>query len=111
VVELQGEIQREVSPGRPNYESIENGDEPEVYWVLLLPQVVCVSGNSKDQLNSETERDVKKIQLIITDYEKFRSIFGKNVFVKGELMHSFTGHHHTRVLLKVDSMTEGITSH
>jgi hypothetical protein len=59
-----------------------------------------VEGNPNDKWNSETERDVKKVQLIITDYEKYRPLFGKNVLVKGELMHSLTGHHHTRVLLQ-----------
>lgn len=33
-VSLTGKVWRETFPGRPNYESIENGDEPETVWVL-----------------------------------------------------------------------------
>jgi hypothetical protein len=105
VVELKGKVKRVVFPGRPNYESVKAGDEPEPYYVLFLPKGVCVQGNPKDDINSETEKDIKSMQLMITDYKKYRPLLGKNVAVKGKLMHSHTGHHHTKVLLQVESMT------
>jgi len=45
------------------------------------------------------------MQLMITDYKKYRPLLGKNVTVKGQLMHSHTGHHHTKVLIQVEGMT------
>jgi hypothetical protein len=32
VVELKGKVKRVVFPGRPNYESVKAGDEPEPYY-------------------------------------------------------------------------------
>ena len=49
----------------------------------------------------EPERNVTDIQLIISkeQYARCRSLVGKRVEVSGKLMHSITGHHHTKVLL------------
>lgn len=104
VVELKGKVKRVVFPGRPNYESVKAGDEPEPYYVLFLLKGVCVQGEPKNDINSETEKDIKSMQLMITDYKKYRPLLGKNVIVKGQLMHAHTGHHHTNVLVQVESM-------
>ncbi len=45
-----------VSPGRPNYESIKNGDEPERYWLLYLPKGVCVHGDPEDEPVAQINR-------------------------------------------------------
>lgn len=104
VVELTGKVERVVFPGPPNYESVKDGDRPESYYVLFLPKSVCVQGDPKDEMNSETEKNIKSMQLIISDYKKYRPLLGKKVTVKGTLMHAITGHHHTNVLLEVESM-------
>ncbi len=104
VVELHGMVKRVVFPGPPNYESIKKGDEPEPYWVLYLPKEICVQGDPKDEFNSETEKNVKSLQLMDVDYKKDRGLLGKSVVVKGTLMHSYTGHHHTPVLVQVKSI-------
>ena len=106
VVELKGKMKRIIFPGPPNYESVKAGDQPEPYYVLFLLKGVCVQGNPKDDINSETEKDIKSIQLMITDYKKSRPLLGKNVTVKGQLMHAHTGHHHTPVLIQVESLTK-----
>jgi len=103
-VELKGKMKRIVFPGPPNYESVKAGEHPEPYYVLFLSKGVCVQGDPKDEINSETEKDVKSIQLMITDYKKYRPLLGKNVTAKGQLMHSHTGHHHTKVLIQVQSL-------
>jgi hypothetical protein len=105
IVELKGQVKRVVFPGPPNYESVKDGDQPEPYYVLFLSKGVCVQGDTKDEINSETEKDIKSMQLMISDYKKYRPLLGKNVTVKGQLMHSHTGHHHTNVLVQVESMT------
>ena len=104
VVELQGTVKRVVFPGPPNYESVKKGDEPEPYWVLFLLTEICVQGDPKDEFNSETEKHVKSLQLMDVDYKKDRSLLGKSVIVKGTLMHSYTGHHHTPALVQVKSI-------
>lgn len=104
VVEMKGKVKRVIFPGPPNYESVKTGDQPEPYYVLFLPKGVCVQGDPKDEINSETEKDIKSMQLMITDYKKHRPLLGKNVTVRGQLMHSHTGHHHTKVLVQVESM-------
>jgi len=104
IVELKGMVKRVVFPGRPNYENVKAGDEPEPYYVLFLSKGVCVQGDPKDDINCEAEKDVKSIQLIINDYKKYRPLLGKSVIVKGELLCAQTGHHHTNVLLQVKSM-------
>lgn len=104
VVELHGMVKRVVFPGPPNYESVKKGDEPEPYWVLFLPKEACVQGDPKNEFNSETEKNVRSLQLMDVDYKKDRSLLGKSVIVKGTLMHSYSGHHHTPVLIQVKSI-------
>ena len=33
-VTLYGKVREEVFPGPPNYESINDGDRPQFYWIL-----------------------------------------------------------------------------
>ena len=103
---LAGILTRETFPGRPNYESVKAGDEPETFWILNLSQPidVAIKPGLKDELN-EPEKAVHRLQLIV-DYEKvvpkklgFQA--GKTVRVVGTLSHAITGHHHTDVLIDV----------
>jgi len=110
VVAMQGMVKRVVFPGPPNYESVKKGDKPEPYWVLFLPKVICVQGDPKDEFNSETEKNVQSLQLMDVAYKKDRGLLGKSVVVKGTLMHSYTGHHHTPVLIQVKSIEKLLDS-
>lgn len=105
-VALTGTIMRKTFPGPPNYESIENGDEPETYWILKLKKPVCVKGNPDDELNSETEKNVKNIHLVIDGekYARYRHLVSKNVVAQGTLFHAHTAHHRTKVLLMIISI-------
>jgi len=102
VVELNGTIHRQTFPGRPNYESIKEGDEPETYWILKSKKAICVRADSSDDGN-ESEANVTRIQLVLDQrqYVIYKSMLGKKVTVKGTLFHSISGHHHTKVLLTV----------
>ncbi len=42
-IELTGTLVREIHPGRPNYESIKEGDEKLIIWVLRLNSPICVT--------------------------------------------------------------------
>jgi len=99
VVSLSGVIVRETHPGRPNYESIANGDEPETIWVLKLKKAICVLAS--DDINVEVDKE-KEIQLVLEaeQYKRYRRLLGQRVTVSGKLFHSHTGHHHKTLLLK-----------
>jgi hypothetical protein len=99
-VSLKGTIKRRTFPGPPNYESVEKGDQPEVMWVLHVARPICVSA-SGDQ---NAEKNVSNFQLVFAgaeDYRRYRSFVGKHATVNGTLFSAQTGHHYTRVLLRV----------
>jgi hypothetical protein len=103
VVRLSGVIVRETHPGRPNYESIANGDEPETIWVLKLKKAICVLAS--DDINVEADSE-KEIQLVLEaeQYRRYRRLLGQRVNVSGKLFHSHTGHHHKTLLFKTDEI-------
>lgn len=86
--------------GRPNYESIKDGDEPEPYWVLFLSEAICVDEDPASEIN-RTETNVTKLQLSVDSYERYRRFLEKNATARGSLTHGITGHHHTEVLMNV----------
>ena len=102
VVRLRGTIRRESFPGRPNYESVRRGDEPETVWLLQLARPLCVGGGEVD----EAETNVREVQLVLTpvQYRRWRTLVGARAVAAGRLFHSSTGHHHTRVLLNVSEL-------
>ena len=104
-VSLSGTIKRRTFAGPPNYESVAKGDQPEQVWVLRLARSICVSA-SGDQ---EEEKNVSDLQLVFTDaeeYRRYKSFVGQPVTVNGGLFHAHTGHHHTTVLLNVNSISK-----
>lgn len=104
VVELTGIIVSRTYPGPPDYESIRHGDEPENYWFLKLSRPVCVSQvNPKDLINL-SKTNIRRIQLVFDGeeaYQRYARLLGRKVLATGTLYGSFTGHHHTPVLLSV----------
>jgi hypothetical protein len=101
-VVLTGKIIRKTFPGPPNYESIKNGDEPETYWILISSEPFCVNAKTEDSLYS-SESGIKQVQLVFmgNEYQKYKSLVGKNIIVSGQLFPMQTGHHHTKVLITV----------
>jgi hypothetical protein len=104
-VKVVGVIERDTFPGRPNYESIKDGDESEIYWILKLSKSVCVIGKPNDDLN-ESENNITEMQLVLTEeqYDVYRKLIGKKVVVSGTLFHSISAHHKTTVLISVVKM-------
>ena len=104
VVTLKGTITPKTFPGRPNFESIERGDEPEAVWILALTESTCTSEQKVDEHTIEAEANVRELQLTIGDqqlYERYQPLLGRTVNVSGTLDHAVTGHHHTPVILDV----------
>jgi Domain of unknown function (DUF4431) len=105
VVELVGTMKRHVFPGPPDFESVKGGDQPETYWVLRLSKPICVAPVEPDSRGINVpETDVRLLQLNQVDYKGSKHLLGKRVKVKGRLVHAITGHHHTNVMLEVQSV-------
>src|SRR6476659_9483404 len=58
-VEARGQVVRRVYPGRPNYESIKRGDEPDTVYVLRLQSPLC----TVDSAVGEARQNVREVQL------------------------------------------------
>ncbi|RAX14197.1 DUF4431 domain-containing protein [Photorhabdus bodei] len=95
-ITLDGTLLRITYPGPPNYESVENGDSPETYWVLQPDKAIkCATG-------APEFGDRSLMQLVVEDefYTVYRSLIGHRVRVTGTIMYAVTGHHHTPIMLE-----------
>ena len=103
VASISGTLVRKTYPGPPNYEDIKTGDRPETGWYLRLAEPICLVGTPGDELNSEDEAGVNAVQLVLThnEYKTHARLVGKKVTATGTFFRSYTGHHHTPVLLTV----------
>jgi len=109
VVELKGTIIRRTFPGPPNYESVKRGDRPEVVWLLILREPICMQEDKNDPGINIAQTDIREIQIVFSEadgYKKYQSFVGtaKTVIVTGTLFGSHTGHHHTRVLITAKTL-------
>lgn len=105
---LTGAVKRITFPGPPNFESVKRGDAAEVTYILHLAAPICVDADGENDFD-EAEKDVTDVQLALT-LEQFpavrRALKAGTLTVTGSLFHSHTGHHHTAVLMQVDSIKE-----
>jgi hypothetical protein len=107
VVKVKGTLKRKTYPGPPNYESLRNGDKPETYWIVELPQPVCVAEDMAQPDFDPARANVNRIQLVLEPamYASYRGLVGRRVTVSGTLFGAITGHHYTPVLLTVRSIS------
>ena len=106
-VQLTGTIVRETFPGPPKYEGIRKGDRPETYWLLDLPQPICVDEDKTEPESSPAQTGIRRIQLVLDPkaYKKYKGLVGKRVFAEGTLYAGINIHHRTPVLLTVQILT------
>jgi hypothetical protein len=97
-------------PGPPNYESIAQGDERERVWILRLGKPICVEVADHFDVHEEGQTQVQLV-LEPEQYTKFRKLIGKKVTATGTLVHSFTGHHHRRLLLTTSGIRRTAFAH
>jgi hypothetical protein len=103
-VSMTGKLVRRTDPGSPNYESVENGDQPETYFYLELSAPVCTLAASTDPNDPDVAlHDVHLVQLVLDDaaYKRLRPKLGRRVTLRGTLFAAITGHHHAPLLLQV----------
>ncbi|MBI4406208.1 MAG: DUF4431 domain-containing protein [Deltaproteobacteria bacterium] len=107
VVECRGKLRLVYFPGPPNYESIKDGDEREVVYLLELeePFDIAAANDRKKPLNDSEGwgKNVKRIQL--TSNGPLGKHVGKKVIVRGKLFEAIFAHHHTSVLMEVLKVT------
>jgi Domain of unknown function (DUF4431) len=103
VVQLSGKLERRVYPGRPNYESVQKGDEAETGFYLVLSEPICTDASDPAGINS-AQANVRLVQLNLdkAGYDRLRPSLGKEVTVRGTLSAAHTGHHHAPVVLLVE---------
>ncbi|MBI5447362.1 MAG: hypothetical protein HY939_01360 [Gammaproteobacteria bacterium] len=106
IVELDGVIKTLKFPGPPNYENIKTGDADETGLYIILHNSIDVNLATNSQIeNNEPEKNVKLIQILIQNNNDFKKIKDGNiVHVVGVLSSALTGHHHARILLKVNKI-------
>ena len=52
IIEISGTLVHETHPGRPNYESIKNGDMPVTIWVIKIIKPVCAKGRAEVKMTT-----------------------------------------------------------
>jgi hypothetical protein len=92
IVHVSGVLKRITFAGRPNYEDVAKGDEPETYFVLFLNKPVCLA--DKDQTSAS------ELQLFLRpeQYDQLRPKLNRATTLSGSLWHAETGHHHTPLM-------------
>lgn len=103
VVELEGNLSIRTFFGPPNFGENPETDSKERTWIVSLSKSINVRGRADSDLglNAAVE-DVLELQLVLREPRK--ELIGKKVIVKGTLFHAHTGHHHTDVLMDVQSI-------
>ncbi len=107
---LSGKLERMTFPGRPNFESVAEGDEAETGFYLSLSNKLCVDGD-KNAADSYPQSGIQLVQLVLEKegYEKLRPLLGRNVTLEGTLYAAHTGHHHAPVLMQSVTVTNTST--
>jgi hypothetical protein len=111
LVTLTGTITPKTFPGKPNFESVEKGDEPETVWILTLSSPACVNEQKVEDHTLEGHADVRDLQLLIDDqqkYDTYRPLLGRTVSVTGTLDEAVSLHNHTPVMLSVRDLADAI---
>lgn len=107
-ITFTGTVSRETFPGPPNYESIDDGDAPETYWILTISTPQCVTAESMENgALYEVEKSTTRFQLSFEDtniYKLQKNLVGNGAIVEGQLFAGQSGHHHTKVLISVKSI-------
>ena len=102
-VSLTGKLEMRNVPGPPSYRSLARGDLPEVIYVLLLDEPICVNGDPTSVQNKLGHAKVDEIQLVVKA-SRARTHVGKRVRATGELSAGQGSHHRTPVVLTVKGL-------
>jgi hypothetical protein len=90
-VRLTGRLVQQTYPGPPDFESVTEGDEPLVIWILQLDRSVCVVSANSSYSSTYNERE---IQLVLDHdqyartarYAPYQPLLGRRIAVTGRLL-------------------------
>jgi len=105
VIELSGRLTVAVKFGPPNY-----GEDPKTDLrlkipILVLEEPVNVRGDPRSDVNIESVRDVKQLQLILPRQREWDDLVNRPVVVQGTLSHAVSGGEFTEVVLTVQKIS------
>ena len=108
VVALHGVLIRKTFAGPPNYSDIRKGDKAETSLFLNLDWPVCVNVDKSEPDLNPSRKNISRVQLVLEvgTYGRYGALLGKTVLATGTLFGAHTGHHHTPVLLTVNSVEQ-----
>src|SRR2546425_11766528 len=83
-VTLRGSLERRTYPGRPNFESIKKGDEPETGYYLRLSRPVCTDGDSASA-DAYPQQDGRLVQLVLEEarFKRLKPMLGRSGKLSG----------------------------
>jgi hypothetical protein len=104
-VTLEGRLRRVVFPGPPNYSSVKRGDTAETCYILQLSAPVDVKAGRGNEFDAP-QKNVRDIQLApsAAQFRQAAKLVNGRVRVTGTLFGEHTGHHHTPVLISVETL-------
>lgn len=104
---IYGKVVEQLFPGPPNYESINNGDAPQFYWILYTNEPIQIVARSMESGEISDCGPTCSFQLAVPSefYDKKHSVLGKYVEVSGSVLAGHTGHHKTKALIKCNRIT------
>ena len=107
-VMLSGKVVAKVFPGPPNYYSIQQGDQPENAWLLVLDKPECVQARSEDNGAIYTlPGPVQVVQMAFKTQgvaDLYSQMIGHHVQAAGMLAVNSSPHVHAPAVLGVDAM-------
>lgn len=99
---LFGVVVERTLPGPPNYESTSRGDKAEIHRFLRLANKKCIEIVEDGRFVSTNLVQLHFVDLKQSQIEK--SLRGYPIRVVGEAFAAASGHHHTPLLLTVESV-------
>jgi hypothetical protein len=72
------------------------------YWILVT-EPFCTKIKPNEEL-FEAYQSQTEIHLSMTDFDKYKNLLGKNVYVFGDLYSAHTGHHMRNILILVNKI-------
>jgi Domain of unknown function (DUF4431) len=106
LVALHGTLAREIFAGPPNYQDTRKGDKTETSWFVDLDVPICVNEDKSEPDLNPTQKNIRRVQLVLRGGgdDRYKALLGRKVVASGTLFGAHTGHHHTAVLLTVNSI-------
>jgi len=106
LVRLRGMVWREMFPGPPNYESIDDGDQAQPYWILNTNRKIEIFGKSMENGKPYSAGSSSRFQLMLEPsfYSNREYTVFSDVWVEGTVMIGHAGHHKTKALIDVQKL-------